>query len=235
MQRAGRSGHRSFTLTFSRCASQECGPHTRVDRGSPAFDVVAPRTAEASPPSWSRDTPRFRSHLCLLRQRSWPLWDRCDHQVDGVVQRVGQSHGAVEPGDGEDPPWLTWGGGEREGRRVLRPADRVCDPGAVGGIPSPSGLWRAVFDSPPAQPASSGTGCRTGRVPCLTVLPGELSCGITLRRDHGATTVASSDSRASQVDEIQYSQDAGPCVRSLATGQVVVDDLAQDDRWGATG
>ena len=67
----------------------------------------------------------------------------------------------------------------------------------------------------------------------VKVLPGEVSCGITLRRDHGATTVASSDSRASQVDEIQYGHDEGPCLRSLATGQVVVvDDLADDDRWG---
>jgi GAF domain-containing protein len=67
----------------------------------------------------------------------------------------------------------------------------------------------------------------------VKVLPGEVSCGITLRRDHGAFTVASSDSRASQVDEIQYGHDEGPCLRSLATGQVVaVDDLAEDDRWG---
>jgi transcriptional regulator with GAF, ATPase, and Fis domain len=67
----------------------------------------------------------------------------------------------------------------------------------------------------------------------VKVLPGELSCGITLRRDRGATTVASSDHRASQVDEIQYGHHEGPCLRALATGQVVVvDDLAQDDRWG---
>jgi GAF domain-containing protein len=67
----------------------------------------------------------------------------------------------------------------------------------------------------------------------LKVVPGEVSCGITLRRDHGAFTVASSDSRASQVDEIQYGHDEGPCLHSLATGQVVVvDDLAEDDRWG---
>jgi GAF domain-containing protein len=46
-------------------------------------------------------------------------------------------------------------------------------------------------------------------------------------------TVASSDRRASLVDEIQYGHDEGPCLRALATGQVVlVDDLADDDRWG---
>jgi GAF domain-containing protein len=67
----------------------------------------------------------------------------------------------------------------------------------------------------------------------VKVLPGEVSCGLTLRRDHGAFTVASSDSRASQVDEIQYGHDEGPCLRSLATGEVVVvDDLANEDRWG---
>ncbi len=67
----------------------------------------------------------------------------------------------------------------------------------------------------------------------VKVLPGKVSCGITLRRDRGATTVASSDSRANQVDEIQYGHDEGPCLRALTTGQaVVVDDLANDDRWG---
>jgi hypothetical protein len=39
--------------------------------------------------------------------------------VDGVVQRVGQQHGVVEPGDGEDPPYRWWGGGEREARVSL--------------------------------------------------------------------------------------------------------------------
>jgi GAF domain-containing protein len=70
----------------------------------------------------------------------------------------------------------------------------------------------------------------------LTVktLPGELSCGITLRRDRGAITVASSDERAAQVDEIQYGRHEGPCLHSLGTGEVVVvDDLVEDDRWSA--
>ena len=53
------------------------------------------------------------------------------------------------------------------------------------------------------------------------VLPGDLFCGITMRRDRGATTVASSDTRASQVDEIQYGHHQGPCLHSLDTG----------DRW----
>jgi GAF domain-containing protein len=68
----------------------------------------------------------------------------------------------------------------------------------------------------------------------VRVLPGEeLSCGITLRGDREAITVASSDARASQVDEIQYGHHQGPCLHSLATGEeVLVDDLAGDQRWG---
>jgi GAF domain-containing protein len=67
----------------------------------------------------------------------------------------------------------------------------------------------------------------------VKVLPGELSCGMTVRRDRAAVTVASSDARASQVDEIQYGYDEGPCLHTLATGETtVVDDLAADDRWG---
>ena len=66
------------------------------------------------------------------------------------------------------------------------------------------------------------------------VLPGDFFCGITMRRGSAALTVASSDDRASQVDEIQYGRHQGPCLHALSSGQVVVvDDLAHDDRWGA--
>ena len=73
---------------------------------------------------------------------------------------------------------------------------------------------------------------RPGSVSCCrSELPGELSCGLTRRRGRGAFTVAGSDSRTRQVDEIQSGHDEGPaCI--LATGQVVVYDyLASDDRW----
>ena len=66
------------------------------------------------------------------------------------------------------------------------------------------------------------------------LLPGELSCGITMPRDHRPITVASSDARANQVDEIQYNHDKGPCLTSLRTGEaILIDDLANDDRWDA--
>jgi GAF domain-containing protein len=58
------------------------------------------------------------------------------------------------------------------------------------------------------------------------------ACGITVRRDGHAFTVAVSDPLAAQVDEIQYGADEGPCLDTLRTGQVFqVDDLALDDRW----
>ncbi|MGA3150786.1 MAG: GAF and ANTAR domain-containing protein [Streptosporangiaceae bacterium] len=71
----------------------------------------------------------------------------------------------------------------------------------------------------------------------LAVLAGRtlgegLSCGITLQPSGRPLTVASSDMFASQVDELQYAQDQGPCLTSLRTGQPVrIDDLASDDRW----
>ncbi|MHA6791914.1 GAF and ANTAR domain-containing protein [Pseudonocardia bannensis] len=68
----------------------------------------------------------------------------------------------------------------------------------------------------------------------VAVLSGDLSCDITVRRNHHAMTVANSDTRASQLDEVQYGHDQGPCLASLNTDEVVViDDLADDDRWRA--
>jgi GAF domain-containing protein len=66
----------------------------------------------------------------------------------------------------------------------------------------------------------------------VNTLPGALACGITMRRDHHPMTVASSHPLASQVDEIQYGHNEGPCLTSLRTGEmIVIEDLATDDRW----
>ena len=59
-----------------------------------------------------------------------------------------------------------------------------------------------------------------------------LSCGITLQPNGRPLTVASSDQLASQVDELQYGLDQGPCLAALRTGEVTrIDDLAADKRW----
>ena len=61
-----------------------------------------------------------------------------------------------------------------------------------------------------------------------------MSCGITSHRDGQPLTVASSDARASGLDESQYVADQGPCLHSLATGEIVlIDNLDQETRWPA--
>jgi GAF domain-containing protein len=60
-----------------------------------------------------------------------------------------------------------------------------------------------------------------------------VSCGITLQPNGRPLTVASSDAVASQVDELQYGLSQGPCLTSLrAGGEIRVDDMANDHRWG---
>jgi AmiR/NasT family two-component response regulator len=64
------------------------------------------------------------------------------------------------------------------------------------------------------------------------VITPEASVGITVLRDGRPTTVSNSDLRASQVDEIQYSEGVGPCLHALRTQEVVLlDDVFTDDRW----
>ena len=60
-----------------------------------------------------------------------------------------------------------------------------------------------------------------------------LSCGITLRSNGRPTTVASSDTFAAQLDEVQYGIENGPCLSAMRNGQVVhVADTAAEPRWG---
>ena len=61
-----------------------------------------------------------------------------------------------------------------------------------------------------------------------------LSCGITMDRDGGPLTVASSDARANTLDEVQYGHHGGPCLTAMRTrATVTITDLATDDRWGS--
>lgn len=66
---------------------------------------------------------------------------------------------------------------------------------------------------------------------CAAVVPAA-ACGITMRGDREAFTVASSHELAREVDEIQYGRGQGPCLQALRTGEpVLVTDLTADDRW----
>lgn len=58
------------------------------------------------------------------------------------------------------------------------------------------------------------------------------SCGITTHYDGRAITAATSDPRASLIDEEQYGAGDGPCLTAMQTGDLVqVPDLAHEDRW----
>jgi GAF domain-containing protein len=60
-----------------------------------------------------------------------------------------------------------------------------------------------------------------------------LLCGITVQPPGGGpVTVASSDAQASQVDEVQYELDDGPCLRSMRTAErVLVPDTTGPERF----
>jgi GAF domain-containing protein len=59
-----------------------------------------------------------------------------------------------------------------------------------------------------------------------------MSCGVTVRRDGRPLTVASSDGRASRLDESQYAVSEGPCMHTLETGQPVhIADAEVEARW----
>jgi GAF domain-containing protein len=60
----------------------------------------------------------------------------------------------------------------------------------------------------------------------------ELLCGITLLRRKKAATLATSDPRVMELDEMQYGLDDGPCltaIRDLVT--IHVPDLREEHRW----
>jgi GAF domain-containing protein len=64
--------------------------------------------------------------------------------------------------------------------------------------------------------------------------PRDVSCGITLRRDGEPYTVASSDTRASRLDDAQYTIGDGPCLQSMRSGETVwLHDLDIEDRWSS--
>ncbi|WP_255769278.1 GAF and ANTAR domain-containing protein [Pseudarthrobacter sulfonivorans] len=59
-----------------------------------------------------------------------------------------------------------------------------------------------------------------------------ISCGITVIRNKRPTTVASSDSRARSLDELQNSFGDGPCLTALRSGTMLyVPDLDSELRW----
>ncbi|GIH95968.1 GAF and ANTAR domain-containing protein [Planobispora siamensis] len=65
-------------------------------------------------------------------------------------------------------------------------------------------------------------------------LPPDSRCGITVTRDQRAATIASSDELTVAVDRIQYRTGQGPCLDTLATGQIhYIADTCAEQRWPA--
>ncbi|MGH3170122.1 MAG: GAF and ANTAR domain-containing protein [Trebonia sp.] len=65
------------------------------------------------------------------------------------------------------------------------------------------------------------------------IVPGGLSCGMTLRlRGRAPVTAACSDPLASQADDVQYQAGDGPCLRAARTGEEIrIDDMSAESRW----
>ncbi|MGI8869616.1 MAG: GAF and ANTAR domain-containing protein [Mycobacteriales bacterium] len=64
-----------------------------------------------------------------------------------------------------------------------------------------------------------------------------LSAAITTRRDRRPITVAASDAFANDLDEVQYANGFGPCLRAMDTGtRVEITNLADElEQWGVYG
>jgi len=59
-----------------------------------------------------------------------------------------------------------------------------------------------------------------------------LSCGMTMRSTGRPATVACSDPLASEIDEVQYRLDDGPCLHAMRAGlRVHIDDTASQEQW----
>lgn len=58
------------------------------------------------------------------------------------------------------------------------------------------------------------------------------ACTLTMLREGRLLTVASTDSRATEADQVEYDTDSGPCVEAARRGlETVIVDLRCDDRW----
>jgi GAF domain-containing protein len=63
-------------------------------------------------------------------------------------------------------------------------------------------------------------------------LPEGSSCGVTVRQNSRPVTLAASDQRAGQIDQLQYDFGEGPCLDTLATGKIhYIADTASEQRW----
>ena len=82
--------------------------------------------------------------------------------------------------------------------------------------------------------STSGFGAMLQEITVLAadVLSDNTSAGVTVIRSGKPTTVAASDKRTLELDEIQYGNGEGPCLHAARTGEVVtMADVGADTRW----
>jgi GAF domain-containing protein len=90
-------------------------------------------------------------------------------------------------------------------------------------------LQQLILDSGTVELFLEGFAAHTAQVlePAVQVL-----CGVTLKREGRAATVASSSTEATELDEVQYGYGDGPCLNAIRTGQTtMVADTRTDARW----
>jgi GAF domain-containing protein len=82
--------------------------------------------------------------------------------------------------------------------------------------------------------STSGFGALLQEITVLAAdtLSADTSAGVTVIRAGKPTTVAASDDRTLELDEIQYGNGDGPCLHAARTGEAVtMADVADDPRW----
>jgi GAF domain-containing protein len=91
-------------------------------------------------------------------------------------------------------------------------------------------LLELVLDSP--EIASFLTELAIMTASCLSSEDNFIECGVTVVRDRRPAVVASSDSRAASLDEIQNGFGDGPCLTALRDNTtLLVPDLLVEERW----
>jgi hypothetical protein len=90
-----------------------------------------------------------------------------------------------------------------------------------------SELQRLLLDTRGVEDFLQGMAALAARL-----LPAGLSCGVAIEAGGKSVTASCSDEIASQVDEVQYLLDEGPCPEALRHQRVVLaDDTAGTTSW----
>lgn len=91
-------------------------------------------------------------------------------------------------------------------------------------------LLELVVDSPEITSFLTELAIMTAA--CLSSRDSIIQCGVTVIRDRRPAAVASSDSRAASLDELQNGFGEGPCLTALRQNTtMLVPDLLVEDRW----